>query len=475
MKRPPGPEIQNAGARSGGAPQRTLLILTGMILVVVVLALLVAAQGISRATNATLRRHQQAYLQIATLLACPAEPEEEAALAGIARRWAALPHQPDAYVCVVNAEGRILLHSAHPQTVGADASCNPVAQDPAGPTSLGEIVRRRIAYVGEYRSTGGEAQVAAFAPVDRWGWCVGVHRARAAVDREIGSDLGHASASLAVLTFLLIPGCIFLVFRLVRREQRARLQHERSRAHLERALVTAREREVLVRINGKLAHHTNNALMAILGQAELLLHDGSRAPSAPGDLRAGLESIGAAARRLERVTRALSVAIVSTSIDLRETQSGGDGPVMTEIDGLRLVVLEAIGDLMPTGVHLRWPAEPRNLQVPAPAEVLGELLVSLILLASRERGPGREVLIRHGEGPQSTPEAGSAFLTIRGAGFQGEEWGEPWLLESTVSFPEHDEGLGLASARKLAVAMHATLTAATSIEGQDPGVTLRFG
>ena len=165
------------------------------------------------------RRQRMSFLAEAQILASVAETHqgqpEEQILAELRRHWrAAGPLPADEYICIVNSRSQLLLHSAHPDTVGSDAGDN-LLLDGAGRTvsPLRSLVTAQDTYVGKYRSSAGQEQIAAFAPVTNRGWTVGVHRSHDVVVAEAQAEIWFLAVGFLFACGLLMPCALWLQHR----------------------------------------------------------------------------------------------------------------------------------------------------------------------------------------------------------------------------------------------------------------------
>jgi PAS domain S-box-containing protein len=139
---------------------------------------------------------------------------DSALLVEMVRVWQTNSDLPaDEYICVIDGSSKLLLHSAQPATVGNDISQNKIlSSQEVVPSSLGALVESPQDYVGNYLSSAGELQVAAFSPVPGRSWMIGVHRSKNMVDHEIAAALRPQYWGLMIISLGIIPLVLLLLY-----------------------------------------------------------------------------------------------------------------------------------------------------------------------------------------------------------------------------------------------------------------------
>jgi len=131
----------------------------------------------------------------------------------------------DEYLCVVDQNSKLLLHSLKPDTVGNYTGDNVLpAYGSRRQGCLSEVVRAQIAYVGAYISSAGQLQIAAFAPIASRGWSLGVHRSKAAMLAEIQADFRPQLIGLVAACAIFFPISLLLLYRTFSCADRGRKQ-----------------------------------------------------------------------------------------------------------------------------------------------------------------------------------------------------------------------------------------------------------
>lgn len=113
---------------------------------------------------------------------------------------------PGGFLCIIDSEGTLTLHTASPQREGADVGGNTLHPD--NPISLRSLVEQKHDYVGPYLSAAGKRQVAAFSYVPSLQSVVSVHVPYEDIDAKI------RETSLPWIIGLLIIGGVMVPFSL---------------------------------------------------------------------------------------------------------------------------------------------------------------------------------------------------------------------------------------------------------------------
>ncbi|MCH7872427.1 MAG: PAS domain S-box protein, partial [Planctomycetes bacterium] len=152
-------------------------------------------------------------------------PEAEA-LATLQYLWDhSGPNAPDEYLCIVDAESVLLLHTARPETKGHFVGENVVLSDGEQPgCRLQDLTETRADRVGGYVSSTGREQIAAFVAFPQRNWVLGVHRSKAAFDAEVRSGLNWLGFAFLGVCGLLLPASLVAMHRTMRRLARGREQ-----------------------------------------------------------------------------------------------------------------------------------------------------------------------------------------------------------------------------------------------------------
>jgi PAS domain S-box-containing protein len=178
------------------------------------------------------RRYHQFYLRDAHLLRTMVQLHDHMsdaeALETISEAWEVLkPHISDEYICVVNSQGRLVLHTAAPQTVGNYCGQNRLVPTTGFPASnLEQLLKINKDYVGGYISSAGQDQIAAFVSLPARGWILGVHRSRELFRQEIDTSFLFLKGAFWLVCGVLMPLSLYLVYRSIAADRRHILQTE---------------------------------------------------------------------------------------------------------------------------------------------------------------------------------------------------------------------------------------------------------
>jgi len=220
--------------------------LSGVLIgVMAVLISLYVGWSVVRVTSTELQNKiSKFYLAKAHALASLASVDhalpDSALLVEMDRLWRSEADLPgDEYICVVDDQSRLLLHTAEPYNLGSYVGDNELGREPGVMSAtLADVVTGLTEYVGLYRSSRGEEQIAAFSPIPEKHWAVGVHRSREAIDEEISASIRPQLIGLLIISLGIIPLVLILMYGSVLRiiRSRADVQHALQR---ERLLIAA--------------------------------------------------------------------------------------------------------------------------------------------------------------------------------------------------------------------------------------------
>ena len=210
--------------------------------------------------------------------------------------WDTLGDRPeDEYLCIVDDEARLLLHTAHPQTVGKDVGANRLTGGTSdGPSSLKELTVSGHDYLGDYVSSAGQAQIAAFHKVPGRSWVLGVHRSKSALAEEASAGLRSLAIAYLVVCGGLLPVSLLILFLAVSSALGAnqRSQEALRRREAEYRAIAEDLPALLVRfLPGGRITYVNDAYCTYLGKPREAIIGETFAPLSRHEILAKVESL----------------------------------------------------------------------------------------------------------------------------------------------------------------------------------------
>lgn len=182
-------------------------------------SLYISFSSYSRAHKDTEQRYRNFYLKTARMIAADIESHvdlsDSAILKEIQDEWNRIKNRPpDEYLCIVDKNDRLILHTSHPNTIGNEVGKNTLIDQNKKPIcNLHDIGVRKTDYVGGYISSSGQEQLAAFAIQHQRNWIIGVHRSHDILYREVAAGLNPLLIGSLVIFGLLIPVAILILYR----------------------------------------------------------------------------------------------------------------------------------------------------------------------------------------------------------------------------------------------------------------------
>ncbi len=183
----------------------------------IVAALSIGFGGFRLAVKSTECHYQNFYLDKARLLAELASlmpsASHDSLLSNIERAWRSDTIRPaDEYICIVDKDSRLILHTANPHTVGNFAGENLVlGNDRQQACLLQNLVENQEEYAGGYTSSAGQEQVVAFVPIPERGWTLGLHRGRDALSKEVRTNMQSLTIGFLLVCGVLMPSALLLM------------------------------------------------------------------------------------------------------------------------------------------------------------------------------------------------------------------------------------------------------------------------
>lgn len=139
----------------------------------------------------------------------------------IEEHWKGYDHlAADEYLCIVDTDSNLVLHTANRATQGNFAGNNRILGKVGRPEKcLADLSKTREEYVGEYISSNGETQIAAFVPVVTEQYLIGVHRSKNIFYSEINSRIRTFFYAFLIIFGLLFPLTFISFYRTMKKVQ----------------------------------------------------------------------------------------------------------------------------------------------------------------------------------------------------------------------------------------------------------------
>lgn len=116
----------------------------------------------------------------------------------------------DEYICIIDKNANLVLHTKKPETVGNYIGNNPLTGKEE--TTLKDLVLTQSDYTGGYVSSTGQHQITAFKYVSFTKWIIGVHRSEEKLHEEIKSQYHWIIVALYIIGGGVFPLSLALLF-----------------------------------------------------------------------------------------------------------------------------------------------------------------------------------------------------------------------------------------------------------------------
>ena len=144
------------------------------------------------------------------------------------------PLSEDEYLCIVDGNSNLVLHTRSRATQGNFVGSNRIlSKGSRTEKCLADLSKTRRKYVGEYISSSGEIQIAAFFPVKDNQYFIGVHRSRKVFHSEINSRIRIFLYAFLIIFCLILPFTFFTFYRTMRKVQKREINTLRKLADTE--------------------------------------------------------------------------------------------------------------------------------------------------------------------------------------------------------------------------------------------------
>ncbi len=300
----------------------------------IAIALVVSYISYEHSLRMDKEHHQYYYLnEVRTLAADVAEHTDstgEELLNSILYIWGNSKQRPaDEYLCVIDKESNLILHTIHPKTVGNYVGNNTLLKCGCPETCrIKDIAKRHTDYVGGYVSSAGQKQIAAFTFVPQRGWIICIHRSESAFVKEVRAGLYPMVFGLLTVCIIFIPaslGLLTFAFNIAQRRhikaeeaiREKEKQHQAELFHMSR-LSTIGE------MASGLAHELNQPLSAILSYTNACLHLIDTGERIDGDISKNLVKIDVQTKRAGEIIHRIKGFVQKrqphwTSIDINDS------------------------------------------------------------------------------------------------------------------------------------------------------------
>ena len=228
----------------------------------VIIALLIWYVTYRFTIKITEKRFQSFYMNKAKMLASEVELykdiPDDVVLGRIDKLWKVSGDKPpDEYICIVDSDARLILHTGNPDTVGNIVGHNPILfEDNSRIDNLLDLVKSQRDCVGGYVSSAGQEQIAAFAAIPKRGWAIGVHRSREALTEEIKSSIWFLAIGFTTVCGFLLPASLIILYLTFRSSHWKRMK-------VEEELIRAERLAGLGKLSSGIAHEIRNPLATI--------------------------------------------------------------------------------------------------------------------------------------------------------------------------------------------------------------------
>ena len=182
--------------------------------------------------NETEREYRQFYLREAQLLVKAAETQKDSLdqvdLNTIRKLWEAMEGKSDdVYICIVDKDSNLTLHTADPGSVGKYVGDNLILGNREIPASrLGDLVKSQKDYVGDYISSAGQKQLAAFAAAPKKKWVIGLHRSKTDFMEDVEAGMRFSKYGFLIICGVLMPLSWILIYITFHTVQKKHIQTE---------------------------------------------------------------------------------------------------------------------------------------------------------------------------------------------------------------------------------------------------------
>ncbi len=181
-------------------------------------------------------------------------------------------HPEDEYICIVDRHSNLILHTKYPELIGTYAGSNNIIIKGKPLFTVSDLVTNQHSYTGNYISSSGEKQIAAFEYIPSHQWVLGVHRSKEAIGKEVRSHYQYLLIIFILVTGILTPLSILILYRVSEKNHRRRIEVETdSKIKLLEAKEKAEKSDAMKSaFLANLSHEIRTPMNGVIGFAKLL-------------------------------------------------------------------------------------------------------------------------------------------------------------------------------------------------------------
>lgn len=181
-------------------------------------------------------------------------------------------HPDDEYMCIADRHSILILHTKQPELTGHYAGANRIIIKDKPLYTVSDLIANQHSYTGNYISSSGEKQIAAFEYIPTHEWVLGLHRSEHALKKEVRSNFQHLIIIFILLTGMLIPLSLIILYKFSELNHRRRIEIETdSKIRLLAAKEKAEESDAIKSaFLANLSHEIRTPMNGVMGFAKLL-------------------------------------------------------------------------------------------------------------------------------------------------------------------------------------------------------------
>ena len=215
-----------------------------------------------------------------TIIEINKDKSEKAILQLIEQAYELEDNRPaDEYVCIIDQNSTLVLHTMSPQTLGSNIGRNLIIKTKKEISTLNDLVSNKLNFTGDYISSSGQNQIAAFVYAPSTKWTIGVHRSKEKLYDEFKSQYFWIVIAFFIIIGMVLPLSLVLLFLASRSSFRKQIAVELERIEdlniysiqLKEAKEKAEESDRLKSaFLANMSHEIRTPMNGILGFTQLL-------------------------------------------------------------------------------------------------------------------------------------------------------------------------------------------------------------